>query len=92
MIGLQNKKKAAEVSLGGLASNEYFSSWLGSPPGRQFDVARHMPLGNRAAKRTIDRAIVRKRGARLCFRYLTEQRHDFAKVTAPFKFVKKYFI
>jgi len=51
-----------------------------------------MPVGNRDAKQTIDRAIVRKRGARLCFRYLAEQRHDFAKVTAAFRFVKKYFI
>jgi hypothetical protein len=51
-----------------------------------------MPVGNRAAKQTRDRAIARKRGARLWFRYLTEQRHDFAKVTAAFKFVKNYFI
>jgi hypothetical protein len=51
-----------------------------------------MPVGNCAAKQTIDRAIARKRGARLCFRYLAEERHDFAKVTAAFKFVKNYFI
>jgi len=51
-----------------------------------------MHVGNCAAKQIIDRAIARKRGARLCFRYLAEERHDFAKVTAAFKFVKNYFI
>jgi hypothetical protein len=73
---------------------------LGTPPGR-FDAARHMPAGNRkllsrthvvAAERTIVRAIARKCGAKRCFRYLAEERHDIAKVTVRFKFVKNYFI
>jgi hypothetical protein len=77
---------------------------LGTPPGRQFDAARQMPARNRklrhladethvvAANRAINRAIARKCGARRCFRYLVEERHDIAKVNVSSIFVKNYFL
>ena len=76
---------------------------LGTPPG-QFDAARQVPARNRnlrhladethvvAAKRATDRTIARKSGARRCFRYLVEERHDIAKVNVSSKFVKNYFL
>jgi hypothetical protein len=76
---------------------------LGTPPG-QFDAARQLPARNRklrhladethvvAAKRAINPAIARKCGARRCFRYLVEERHDIAKVNVSFMFVKNYFL
>jgi hypothetical protein len=43
MIGLQNAKKAAEVSLGGPSVELIIQFWLGTPPGRRlFDAAGHM--------------------------------------------------
>jgi len=81
---------------------------LGTPPGqfdaaRQLparnrklrhlaDETRVIALKRSAAKRAITRAIARKCGALLCFRYLVEERHDLAKVNVSFMFVKNYFL
>ena len=91
MLGLQNAKKAAEVSLGGLAFEPMISSLLGTPPGHQIDALGQMP--SRLLSATV---VVAARpaiaGGQRGFCYLAEERHDFAKVTANLRVVKNKFI
>jgi len=45
-----------------------------------------------AAQPTISRAIAREGGVNRGFRYLAEERHDFAKVTGILEVVKNKFL